>query len=131
MKASFAIFVLVAIVAAVTGKTFVFAWYSANQTHIAKTLCENRAKPKSKCNGKCYLAKQLKKADGDGDADTTAKVPASQLPQSLKDFKDTEGNLHDSIVPANIDTTPVSMSTAYTIPVSVDTATKQLRPPIG
>ncbi len=33
------------------------------QATIAKTLCENRDKPKMQCNGKCYLAKQLKKEE--------------------------------------------------------------------
>jgi hypothetical protein len=36
--------------------------YSLNKEYIAKNLCENRKKPGSHCNGKCYLAKQLKKA---------------------------------------------------------------------
>jgi hypothetical protein len=33
------------------------------QDTISKTLCENRNKPKLHCNGKCYLAKQLKKEE--------------------------------------------------------------------
>jgi hypothetical protein len=33
------------------------------QDAISKTLCENRDKPKMHCNGKCYLAKQLKKEE--------------------------------------------------------------------
>ena len=33
------------------------------QSTISKTLCENRDKPKMHCNGKCYLAKQLKKEE--------------------------------------------------------------------
>jgi hypothetical protein len=32
-----------------------------NQKTIAATLCENRTKPKSCCQGTCYLGKQLNK----------------------------------------------------------------------
>lgn len=37
--------------------------YLINKDFIAKNLCENRNKPKSCCKGKCYLLKQLKKAN--------------------------------------------------------------------
>ncbi len=33
--------------------------YVVNYDYIVNELCENRAKPESHCNGKCYLAKQL------------------------------------------------------------------------
>lgn len=32
-----------------------------NYNYIKTTLCENKEKPVLKCDGKCYLAKQLKK----------------------------------------------------------------------
>lgn len=34
-----------------------------NKDYITKTFCENKAKPKLKCNGKCHLRKQLKEQD--------------------------------------------------------------------
>jgi hypothetical protein len=34
-----------------------------NQNEITRMECENKNKPELKCNGKCYLAKQLKKAE--------------------------------------------------------------------
>lgn len=37
--------------------------FYANQAVIAATLCENTDKPQLKCEGKCFLKKQLKKAD--------------------------------------------------------------------
>jgi hypothetical protein len=37
--------------------------YAVNKNYIAKNLCENRGKPKMKCNGKCHLKKQLAKAE--------------------------------------------------------------------
>lgn len=33
-----------------------------NYEYIATQLCENKAKPELKCNGKCHLAKELAKA---------------------------------------------------------------------
>lgn len=41
---------------------FIIYW-KANQAYITATLCENKDKPEMNCNGKCYLNKQLKKAD--------------------------------------------------------------------
>lgn len=35
--------------------------YIINYDYIAKVLCENKAKPVLKCNGKCHLMKQLAK----------------------------------------------------------------------
>ena len=37
--------------------------FEINQDFIAEVLCINKDKPTMKCNGKCYLSKELKKAD--------------------------------------------------------------------
>ncbi len=37
--------------------------YNLNKTTIAKKYCENKAKPKMHCDGKCHLKKQLKKEE--------------------------------------------------------------------
>lgn len=39
--------------------------YVVNYDFISKVLCENKAKPKLKCNGKCHLMKELAKASED------------------------------------------------------------------
>lgn len=36
--------------------------YIINYDYISKVLCENKAKPELKCNGKCQLMKELAKA---------------------------------------------------------------------
>jgi len=41
----------------------IVTWYEVNKDYIAKNLCVNRNKPELKCCGKCYLKKQLNKAD--------------------------------------------------------------------
>lgn len=37
--------------------------YHVNQAEITRKYCENKAKPKLQCNGKCHLAKQLAKQE--------------------------------------------------------------------
>ena len=37
--------------------------YHLNKTEIARKYCENKAKPKMHCDGKCHLMKQLKKEE--------------------------------------------------------------------
>ena len=37
--------------------------YQIQKQQIAKTLCESRSNPSKGCEGKCYLKKQLKKAE--------------------------------------------------------------------
>ncbi len=46
--------------------------YLINQDYIAEFLCINKDKPELECNGKCYLAKQLKEAS----AEKEKNVPA-------------------------------------------------------
>jgi hypothetical protein len=36
--------------------------YAINQDYIAEFLCINKDKPELKCNGKCHLKKEIKKA---------------------------------------------------------------------
>lgn len=43
--------------------------YSLLRDYIAKNLCINRDKPKSTCDGKCFLNEQLKKSADPVDAD--------------------------------------------------------------
>ena len=37
--------------------------FRLNQAEITALECENKNRPELKCNGKCYLAKQLQKVD--------------------------------------------------------------------
>lgn len=40
-------------------KLFIEIDFLINQTDIIENLCENKDKPELKCNGKCYLMKQM------------------------------------------------------------------------
>lgn len=44
-------------------KVIIVADYEANRDYIVEFFCINKSKPELHCNGKCYLAKKLKKAD--------------------------------------------------------------------
>lgn len=37
--------------------------YKLNQAFITANFCENKAKPQLHCNGKCHLAKEIKKTE--------------------------------------------------------------------
>jgi hypothetical protein len=54
-------------------KILIVADYEWNKEYIAKTLCENKNKPQSHCNGKCHLKKQLAKEE------KRENVPANNL----------------------------------------------------
>lgn len=51
--------------------------YVLNYDYIRTVLCENKAKPKLSCNGKCHLMKQLAKASEQ--EDTSQKNNKSQV----------------------------------------------------
>ena len=61
LKKLTALFVLFAILLQFSGKLAIFLGYEANKQFIANTLCVNKTKPSMHCNGKCFLAMQLKK----------------------------------------------------------------------
>lgn len=45
------------------GKLVLLSNYLLNKEYITLNFCENKSKPKLKCNGKCHLTKQLKEQD--------------------------------------------------------------------
>lgn len=53
------IFLLVLFVAQTFSGILIYADYLINKKYIASVLCENREMPEMKCDGKCYLRKQL------------------------------------------------------------------------
>ena len=44
------------------GNVFIYLNFKVHQEEIAKTLCVQREMKENKCNGHCFLSKQLKKA---------------------------------------------------------------------
>ena len=54
------VLVLVGIVLQSLSSAFLLAHYHYNKASITAKYCENKAKPKLKCNGQCHLRKQQK-----------------------------------------------------------------------
>ena len=57
------IVILVALLSQSLVKSFIVVHYQINKSSITKKYCENKAKPKMHCDGKCHLKKQLKKEE--------------------------------------------------------------------
>ena len=59
------IFVIFSVLINSTGTTFIHLNYLIQKRKIVEQLCINKNKPELKCDGKCYLAKQLKKLEAE------------------------------------------------------------------
>lgn len=56
-----AVFMSLVLLFSINLKSFITINYFFNKTEITELFCINKEKPKLKCNGKCYLAKEVKK----------------------------------------------------------------------
>jgi len=62
VKKAVSILLIMLVIAQCSIKLGIVAYYQINKGYITANFCINKAKPKLQCNGKCYLAKKLKKA---------------------------------------------------------------------
>ncbi|AEA45301.1 hypothetical protein [Fluviicola taffensis] len=56
-------------------------WFYNNQVELAAKYCVNKKKPMLHCDGKCYLAKQLKKLE----QEEQKNQPVPKMPLKLKE----------------------------------------------
>ena len=70
--------------------------YYIDYDYIVAELCENKSKPELKCNGKCHLAKEIKKANNG--VDNQEKVP----PLNMNDYPFAPLPLHTFTLQKNI-----------------------------
>ncbi|WP_430402534.1 hypothetical protein [Fluviicola sp.] len=56
-------------------------WFYRNQVELAEKYCVNKKKPMLHCDGKCYLAKQLKKLE----QEEKKNQPVPKMPLKLKE----------------------------------------------
>lgn len=66
--------------------------YVVNYEYISTVLCENKAKPKMKCNGKCHLMKELaKSSENEAPISSNKKIAPQQFEvlflEEIKSFK--------------------------------------------
>ena len=71
----FAFFLLLSFSVQLSAKSIIFFHFSINQKELAQTVCENKDKPKSCCEAKCYLDKEIKKEE----------KRENELPGNIKD----------------------------------------------
>jgi len=50
---------LICVLLSTVSKTLLLVHYRSNISYYSNVLCENKAKPKMNCNGKCHLKKEL------------------------------------------------------------------------
>jgi hypothetical protein len=67
LKKIIAIIILTSLFSHLLGSIGLNAWYNFNRESITSRHCENKDRPEMRCNGKCYLKKQLKKLNQNGD----------------------------------------------------------------
>lgn len=63
MKALFSIVLFTAFLIQLGMRPIVVLNWKINQDRITEKYCENKNRPEMECDGKCYLAKQLRKLD--------------------------------------------------------------------
>lgn len=64
-----------------------FVEYYANYKYIAQVLCINKDQPYKNCNGKCYLNKQLQKAQESEKQKKIAAVHQEKIPMITWDYQ--------------------------------------------
>ena len=76
MRSSLSILLAILVLFQATSRAWILAGYELNQPEIARLLCVNKAKPQMNCQGKCFLKKQLQKAqETDQKAKKTLSFP--------------------------------------------------------
>ncbi|WP_109830444.1 hypothetical protein [Reichenbachiella versicolor] len=55
-------FLVIQLITGTLSAPFAYIDYEMRKDYIAEYLCVNKSKPMLNCNGKCFLAKKLKKA---------------------------------------------------------------------
>ncbi len=78
MKALAALFLVVVFLLQCSMKMGIVAYYHFNKAYITANFCENKAFVSMKCNGKCYLNKQIK----------AQEHQENKVPSVLKDIKE-------------------------------------------
>ncbi len=73
MAKIFAYILTLFILLQVSTNVFISVYYVWNKAYIASELCENKDKPKLKCEGKCYLKKMLQKVSSPLQSEETNK----------------------------------------------------------
>jgi hypothetical protein len=85
LKQLLAFFILISFVAQTFSQTFIVADYYINTAAFAKN-CENKAKPKLKCNGRCQMMKKLKQEEKKDQQNPERKINRKNITISSRSF---------------------------------------------
>lgn len=80
------VLVLVGIVLQSLSSAFLLAHYHYNKASITAKYCENKEKPKLKCNGQCHLRKQLKQDEQRKENPASPLKNKTDILQYFQDF---------------------------------------------
>ena len=83
MKQLVAIALIFGILTQSIGKLVLISNYLLNKELITLNFCENKSKPKLKCNGKCHLKKQLKEQENLDEAQFCSEYDNTVLPRFI------------------------------------------------
>ncbi len=97
MKKWLSISLLLVILLPELTKIWIVFDFKINQDFIAEVLCINKDEPTSGCNGKCHLAKQLKKVDPNDQDDKPDKI--NQKIEILLFLVQSNNILHEPLIP--------------------------------
>ena len=64
----------------------VVGYWLTNRAYIATFLCENRDKPETHCDGKCYLKKKIAPVPDNPATQSAGKIPELQKGLDLAEF---------------------------------------------
>ena len=73
-----AIFMSLVLLFSTNLKSFITINYLLNKAEIIELFCINKEKPKLKCNGKCHLAKKIKKIDIEEEEKPLIPIPTTK-----------------------------------------------------
>jgi len=85
----FSFFLLISFSWQCAARSVIYLNFKYNQKELAATVCENKDKPKSCCEAKCYLEKEIKKEDkrqSDSSSPIKDKTEKSELRTGLLTF---------------------------------------------
>jgi hypothetical protein len=105
----YSIFFLVVLTSYLMRPLLPFVEYAVNNDYIVKNLCVNRDNPKSCCNGRCHLKKELAKSDESEDTaknNHSKKTPNQPVDEFIKapekKYKETTQNHQYPFISVNV-----------------------------
>jgi hypothetical protein len=85
----FSVFLLMSFSWQCAARSVIYLNFKFNQKELTATVCENKNKPKSCCEAKCYLEKEIKKEDqrqSDSSTSIKDKTEKTELRTGLLTF---------------------------------------------